>query len=501
MKPVKFKWIYLGVALCIAEAVISCEKQDQIYIYNLTQKDSKEMYDEAIVVSCLQGIVNRKGPKVYVISQVNRTPDYWFKKFTSEGRWLQGIKTDTLENLDQLFDLARDEIKGAIIWDTNVPATVNVATTMAGVENGVVFSPDLARRYLDKWKLRVIKDLRGMFTGKLTGSAKNDAYRWAISNYLSKGLCNTHRVFLSEDAYTARDKGDIGYVVTRDWAVHKGSFVYDLSPWGDEQPQDDPDQIPGTDLETYKMMLSEILKQTDGKEMTEIAGFFAFSKYSNMPDHKSKHEAVPTEWESVFLMSPYNCYQNTVTSYCFNQSFHSQAPIGVLKQHRPSVEKKPENKTYICILMADYDSSTPLYEFLWKFWEDPHRGEIPFIWGLNPNLVETYPDIIEYLYTTVSDNDYFGADASAAGYMNPSRILPQYLSLFVEHNRKFYNMLDITISPMVLDWDEPSELVKDAFSQFSPDGFATIVYDFHNQKGKKNGTACVERNASHGIAQ
>jgi hypothetical protein len=158
------------------------------------------MYDEAMVAACLQGIINRGGPEIYITSKVNQNPDYWLKKFTMEGQWLQGSKIDTLENLDQLFDLAKKNIRGAIIWDTDVPATLNVATTMAGVENGIVFSPDFAQRYLNKWNLPVIKDLRGMFTGDITGSSKNDAYRWAISNYLSKGLCSTHRLCLYEDA-------------------------------------------------------------------------------------------------------------------------------------------------------------------------------------------------------------------------------------------------------------------------------------------------------------
>lgn len=37
---------------------------------------------------------------------------------------------------------------------------------------------------------------------------------------------------------------------------------------------------------------------------------------------------------------------------------------------------------------------------------------------------------------------------------------------------------------MVLDWDEPTADVKDAFTQFSPDGFATIVLDMHDNGGK-----------------
>ena len=129
--------------------------------------------------------------------------------------------------------------------------------------------------------------------------------------------------------------------------------------------------------------------------------------------------------------------------------------------------------------MGDYDSAACLYSFLYKFWDDETRGEIPFIWGLNPNLVETYPDIIEYFYSTLSDNDYFGSDASAAGYMNPNRILPRHIPLFIKHNRKFFSQLDMTIAPMVLDWDLPSKEVKDAFSRFAPDGMGTIICDFH----------------------
>jgi hypothetical protein len=455
-----------------------------LFVYTHSRKEAIEFYDESIAVACLQGIINRKSPIVYVVSNADKWPGYWLEQFSSSGRWLQGRKTQPLADLDALFALAKGKVKGAVIWDPAVPASLNVATTIAGVEDGIVLSPVFAEKYLEKWKLPVLKDLRGMFTGKETGSAKNDAYRWAVRNYLSKGLCSGHWLSLYEDSFSSRAKADLGYAVTRDWAVKNRSFVYDLSPWGDEKPADDLNQPLGTDLATYHIILNEILKQTAGREMTEVSGFFAFSKYSNMPDHKSTHEPVPTEWETVYVISPYNCYQNTVASSCFNQSFHCHAPSVPLKQHRPKVMQKLENKNYICILMADYDSATPLYAFMPKHWNDKRRGTMPFLWGINPNLVETYPDIIEYFYKTASENDYFAPDASAAGYMNPNRVKKEYLPLFIKHNKKFYEHLDMTLSPMVLDWDEPSAIVKDAFTRFSPNGLATIVLDLHNTGGK-----------------
>src|SRR5262249_36409156 len=42
---------------------------------------------------------------------------------------------------------------------------------------------------------------------------------------------------------------------------------------------------------------------------------------------------------------------------------------------------------------------------------------------------------------------------------------------------------DMSIAPMVLDRDQPSADVKDAFQQFAPDGYATIVADVWGGRG------------------
>ena len=453
-----------------------------MYVYKLKGSATVSSYDEAMAVACIQGVLNRDGIELYVESNSLNRPSYWLEKLGEKG-WLAKERVP-VSSLEQLFELSKNKLQGVIIWDPEVPASLNVATTLAGLEDGLVLSPEMAKTYGDQLNLPLIKDFRGFFTGEETGSKKNDAYRWAIREFLETGRCNPHWLYLYEDSYMTRHRGDVGYIVTRDWAVYNRGFVYDLSPWGDETPLDDPGQALGTDLETYNIMLEAVLKLTNGEQMTEVAGFFSFPKYSNIEGYPSKHDPVPTEWETVFLISPYNCYQNTVAHNCFNQSIHSQAPQKNMKQGRP-VLRTPENgKTYISILMADYDSATPLYEFLPTHWEDPARGTMPFLWGVNPNLSESYPDIMQYLYETKTDNDFFAADASAAGYMNPNRIAPEHLPLFIQHNKKFYEQWDMSLSPMVLDTDEPSSAVKDAFLEFSADGFATIVIDFHNVGGK-----------------
>jgi GxGYxYP putative glycoside hydrolase C-terminal domain/GxGYxY sequence motif in domain of unknown function N-terminal len=479
------------VRICLSIAMIAtlvsgavASEGNPLYTNTLAAKGARESYDEALAVATLQGVINRTSPRLYVLSNANERPRYWLTTFTQPGRWLAGRPSTPLVDLGTLVKLAGKDLRGAVIWDPDVPASVNVATTIAGVEDAVVLSPELAAKHLAGWKLPVVKDLRGLFTGKETGSKKNDAYRWAVREYLARGRCSAHWLCLYEDAFSARAAGDVGYIVTRDWAVKNRAFVFDLSPWGDELPGDDLKQKLGTDLETYRLILSETAKQSAGKQMTELAGFFAFAKYSNVPGHASAHDPVPTEWETVWLISPFNCYQNTVASDCFNQSLHSQAPRRPLTQQRPRARTALSNKAYISILMADYDSATPLYGFLPKHWDDPERGKLPLAWGINPNLIETYPDVFAYLYETATPNDHFTADASAAGYMNPNRVRVEHLPLFVSHNRRFFHETDMTMAPMVLDWDEPSAAVKDAFRQFAPDGFATIVMDLHGKGGK-----------------
>ncbi len=455
-----------------------------LYVYQPEGHSTARAYDEAMAAACLQGIVNRDAPTLYILSPTNARPGYWLDIFAGEGQWLAGRERVDVAGLNGLVELAGDRVKGAVIWDPEVPATLNVANTIAGVKDGVVLSPELADEYLAKWKLPVLEDLRGRFTGSETGSKKNDAYRWAVREYLAKGLCSSHFLCLFEDSANTRAAGAVSYVVTRDWAVKQRAFVFDLSPWGDETPKDDPEQALGTDLETYHMILNETQKQAAGRHMTELTGFFAFWKYSNIAGFASKHEPVPTEWETVYLISPYGGYQNTISSDCFNQSLHSQAPFTPLKQRRPELRTAVEKKAYICILMADYDSATPLYDFMPNHWADAARGVIPLAWGINPNLIETYPDVVSHFYATATEKDHFTADASAAGYFNPNRIAPENLPLLVKHNQHFFKATDMTIAPMVLDWDEPTAAVKDAFAQFSPDGYATIVMDLHEKGGK-----------------
>ena len=209
----------------------SAMKTEPMYIYTVGGEKGPVSYDDAMAAACLEGLINRDTPIAYLGSTWSKYPAYWLDIFTKDGHWLEGRPQKQLASLDELRDLAGDRVKGAVIWDPAVPATVNVATTIAGVEDGVVLSPELADSVLAKWKLPVIKDLRGMFDGSETGSAKNDAYRWAIRQYLDTGKCNPHFLNMYMDAWHpgGQRNTSTGYVVNRDWSVFQRAFVFDIS--------------------------------------------------------------------------------------------------------------------------------------------------------------------------------------------------------------------------------------------------------------------------------
>jgi hypothetical protein len=473
-----------------------------IYTYALSLARDAESYDRALVVACIQGIVNRQGPELYVfgastgfrrpagdwaegVARLDHSRE-WYQTFRAEGQWLHGRPEVSLPDLDALVAFAGKRLQGAVIWDPDVPATVNVATTIAGIRDAVVLSPELAERYRERWKLPLLYDLRGRFTGKETGSRKNDPYRWAIREFLEPGLCSTKLLCYYPDSFVARENGAWDYVVCRDWAIKNRAFVFSLWPWSDEPAADEPSQASGTDHATFTTILAETMRQAKGRHLTEMAGFIMFYD-GPMWCNKlvTKHpDGVYTEWETVWLISHYNTYQNTACGWIFNQSVHCHYRPPALRQPEPPPVPVLQNKTYACILMADYDSATPLYGLLKECWKDPARGVLPLAWGVNPNLVDTLPDLLAYYYRTAGPNDTFVSDASCAGYFNPNRVRPESLPLFVKHNRRYFRQLDMSIAGMVLDFDQPTPAVKDAFAQFAPDGYACITWDQHGMGGK-----------------
>lgn len=476
------------------------------------ESDSKVRYDALMLVISLQGLVNRSGYNLYInfIDEIEgielKVDEYWLNKFISKDGFLQSWQIETVESLDYLLDIFGNFVKGVVLWDEAVPASSNIASTICGVEGLLPVRYDntpgsLYNKVVIAKRLIVKKNLVNMFTGKgiipdskreSTGSSKCDAYIWAKEQYLDNGFCNPKLMGYFLDAYPWDKEGGMypdlqnTMLSNHDYYISKKAFFFDLSPWGDESPNDDRNQPVGTDLKTLKEILLSLYNLSDGDKIITIGGFVPwFVKYTADSLEKCSHGAVETEWRYAEIIS---CYNGIMDADAYGISGLANASIFMhhpLKeryyQSRPP-EKELENKTYIAFYMGDYDSACWLSNHIPKLWDDPMRGRIPLAWAFNPNLSDRIPHVFDYVYNTKTENDFFISGDSGAGYLNPLNLfeprehsgLPQGMDAWVLHNKEYYRKFDISITGFIINGFKPINVeVQKAYTKFSKDGIGS----------------------------
>jgi len=504
-----------------------------LYTYDLTYtlkldrgdpSERRRIWDHAHFVSSLQGIVNRERPCLYVYfigGEDARIDRYWLGGLREPGEWLADCRLEEIPDLDALVRRFGKDMDGLVVYDENVPATSNVASTIAGVENLACVrydrDPDSLFHLLTSdpsgpklpvkvWLIN--QDGTSIFTGKgtipgsgtpSTGSAKCDAYIWAKERYLDTGKCNPAKMGYYIDAYWLQ-KPD-GYIPNHtlsnhDYFIANKGFFFDLSPWDDETPVDDPNQPLGTDAETFQAIMRSAWERTQGRTMIHLGGFVPWDKkYTDLAG--GKHEGVPSEWRMVEIASCFNAYidADALGIGCMaNASVFQHYPLEErYPQKLPTVEDlkakgfitedgRVAPKSYVTIYIGDYDSAAWLYQRIPDLWDDPARGSIPLGWAFNPNLADRFAPGMAYTRKTKSENDFFVAGDSGAGYVNPGHLqvprrfsgLPSGIETWAEHCRSYYRQWDLSVTGFIIDGYAPpmSDEVKDAYTTFSPNGIA-----------------------------
>jgi hypothetical protein len=490
-------------------------------------RDLLRDYDTLIFLATLQGMVNRDRPRLYLNHDYQRleTPGadtFWLEKYQEAGQpygWLAGTKIIELKNLSELLEIFGDAAAGIVLWDPAVPATLNVATTMAGVENLAVLraGSDLEAEITPY--LPVKQSLVNLFRpGAATlpdsatpssGSPKTDAYLWAKEKYLDTDRANPRFLAYLEDGWPATryaqnemTRGGV-YALERDYVVQQAGFVFDLSPWADEAPNDDPSQPLGADAATLKTIVEAAEAQAGG-QLIKVWGFIPwYEKYASEPGvGSSRHSPIKGEWESTWLFSQHGAYLQGGGGDVFglamaNVSVHKFGPRPALrtpptppstaeliqKGYLTANGQVDAERTFVLFYMGDYDIAHPAQTLLANYatspWLDERRGEIPLAWGLNPALVEDIPGIISYLYTTQSDQDYFVAANSGAGYLNPDALPEVGLLRWLGRSNAFYGQYGYDTQGFLLNGNGAamSQLRLDAFTFLAPKGILTPDYE------------------------
>ncbi len=489
-------------------------------------------YDEAALLAALQGIVNRDTPRLYVLGMP--APDgsdldaFWWQRMGELGWSVARRKPYVANSLNELLQMFGHRTRGLVVWDPNVAATANVAAMVAGVLDllPVAYRPASGGKVSESQssaegvslytQLRsagfgvavwlVNRDGSSMFTGKGTipgtnlpssGSAKNDAYRWAQAHYLDRGRCAADHMAYCIDAYWLRHpKVGGGFwksmLTNHDYFVAKRGFFFDLDPWPDETPIDDPGAKPGTDAATLNGILLSANERTGRRRMINVGGFPPYgSKYSNFGSAGGTHSPVATEWRYAQTLSGYNAFMEADT-YMTNGSFIHHFPL----KSRYTQSAPPDlaslrargyvdaagrvvPKRYFGFYVGDFDSPAFLLRLMPQFWNDPARGAVPLSWAFDPNLSLRAGPAMVWTRQTATANDSFVAGDSGAGYLNPGRLeeprasgLPSGMDLWATHCNRFYQQWDLQVTGFIIEGNAPAMKTHglDAYRSFSPGG-------------------------------
>ena len=328
--------------------------------------------DEVYALLCLQGLVNRQRPSLYVI--LSETDRQWLDWLLSRG-WIDG--TEVVSEPLRLVDRYREQVKGLVIHDFRLPATRNLATMLAAVKDGLVASPRLAKRL----GLPVLDDLRGRFKTSV------EAYRWAFDTLWPQ---------LSHQVVACLWPDSIGGL--RDYLVEQKVFIFWLSG-----PLDGTG--PGADPNAELALMEELLAKMPAN--IPVLGY----PYAGRDVGIGEHDGVQS-------FARYGKYLVGSVA-CANLSLHSGFPRPELKQPRPSAPPL-ENKVYVTWVMSDGDNlpvlqcgNSP------QLWAQKERGQVPVAWSISPSAAVLMPAVVDWYFRTATPNDTFVGAVSGIGYTYP----------------------------------------------------------------------------------
>ena len=524
-----------NVAACAAAALLlasaSAAARDKEIVYldmrPLLQADYDDslsvldVWDRLHTVSTLQGIVNRHSPRLYINYVVNGDIDvdtYWWDKYRQPGQWLAGRDSVGCSSVEDAVRMFSKRLKGAVVYDSGVASTSNVASAIAGIDDLLAVRYDrrpgsLYTRLVEGGPRLPVKvwlvnsDGTHMFTGKGTlpgcdrpssGSLKCDPYLWFIEKYMKTGRCDGAYAgyYLDQKWRDMVHRATYNHhqLTNHDFFVSRRGFFFDLSPWADEPATDDTLQATGTDQATLRELLGEAYRLGRGRRMCYIGGFPAWAfKYTRHAG--GKHEDVETEWHFSELISHYAAFKDAdAIAYgaLANASFWQHFPLRKYPQRWTSKEelarkglidadgKVRTDRQYVVIYMGDYDASSWVSQRTPDLWDHPSRGHLPIMWCISPVLAERVPHALHYIRSTASSLDYFAAADNGAGYMIPSiaesedarQGVTTRIDTWAKHCRRYYKRWGLTVSGFIIDANGPAmgDRALDAYASFSPNG-------------------------------
>lgn len=343
--------------------------------------------EDQLTAAAMQGLVNRDGPRVYLVGLRNGQD---FEIDPSASHWLDvyGIPTVTA-SIDDLRTLTAGVAGGLVVWDPAEPTgTQNIATTLAGRDGLIPVSPAQAAVLgAPPYDLPVVEDLR-----RFGFSDDLDSLRWAIDNLLA-GDTYAFPVWMGRDRNRKAIQPGL-----RDWAVMQGGFVFDADP--------------GTDQALIREVLGHFAPNTP------VYGYPFFDTPDYLAGGLGVNEALGV-WQiseaGMFLVP---------TTDATNLSVHSAIPAepGAPAPRWDDRERPADDDTtYVSFIISDGDALGAVYTTIWAArWAALASTDIPIGFSISPWMTRITPRMYQWFVETAPEHVSLVAGPSGAGYAYPT---------------------------------------------------------------------------------
>ena len=397
--------------------------------------------DEQIAFSALQGQINRKRPRIFLID--NRT---------DEGRltWAQTRSVDldiathyTRKTKYSLLAKYAGELEGAVLYDPSIsPHYRNLAGTIAALRCAIPVSSEILERCREHGiNLKILVDLREM-----TLSSPLEIYEHLYSQYWEQ--C-TKRLIVS--ARPSDRGGDFHH--TRDLAAAVGAAVV----WLDARVPEERDLL----RKFYRSMPAGGAVSL-GWYATERSGITAASEFG-----------IGT--------LPADHYLNATVYSGMDHRIHV-----------PPVPPMPplQDKVYIALVISDGDNIQYAQRALRRIWDqsEPVRGRFPLNWTMAPGLVDIGPGLLNYYYRTATPNDCFVSGPSGMGYVIPFNTLnepgapigpyledPSRMEGYARMTGKYLRRSGLRV---ITIWDDATPMQRAAYEKHCRNLYGATVQNF-----------------------
>lgn len=373
---------------------------------------------DLVTATTLQGIYNAVQRPSRLYLNWRAEDDFWITQLPKTVHVINLPLPGNQDLVEWLLKRFRSDIKGAIVTNPSNPDTVNLATSMAGLDSAVVINPD----QVSMVAALGIKVLFSFDTADFSSLDPVATYQWGVDNLLSQTSIRTLTMLPGTHG------GD------RDYAVATKSFVFYLTSTNAAQ----------------KTEFGTILSHTSAN--TPIMGY------------------IPNENPDVAYLSSQGHFLNPSDNLSNGTVWASMpAPWMLHESTEPAPIYAQPNTVYVAFLVTDGDNAQYMEHRMAQVWQMPDLGTVPEGWMAAPGTVEFAPTLLQYFNDHLPRNSELNAGASGIGYA--SMMSGPNLTTFAQLTKEIMQRTDMktvymTEPPAYLDpfaesYDQPGITTRD----------------------------------------